>query len=149
MIADRIENRSRYDGCHQNIKAALDFIAQRADDPALEDGTYPIIPDEVIVHVLSKTTRPREEGMMEIHKRFMDIHYMIKGSEACGLAPLGEDIDYNPDTDNGFWSCQDTGRVVIGEHEFYAVWPMEPHCPLCSVNGSEDVRKIICKVRVD
>lgn len=149
MIVDNLVNLERYTGCHQNIAAALQYIAEHVNDPALEDGCYPIIPDEVIVHVLSKSTRPREEAQMEIHKRFMDIHYMIKGSEACGVAPLGEEIDYNPETDNGFWDCEDSYRVVIGEGEFYAVWPMEPHCPLCSVNGVENVRKIICKVKVD
>jgi len=95
MIVDKLGNLERYTGCHKNIAAALTYIAEHANDPALEDGCYPIIPDEVIVHVLTKDTRPREAAQMEIHKRFMDIHYMIKGSEACGVAPLGEEIDYN------------------------------------------------------
>ncbi len=148
MITDKLENRNRYAGCHKNIAIALDYIAAHAQDPALEDGSYTVVPDEVIVHVLSKDTKPREKAMMEIHKRFMDIHYMIRGREACGIAPLGAQIDYNPETDNGFWACGDDYRVVVGEGEFYAVWPMEPHCPLCSVDGEESVRKIICKVKV-
>ena len=107
MIIDKLENRGRYADCHKNIAIALDYIAAHANDPALEDGCYPIVPDEVIVHVLSKETKAREDAMMEIHKRFMDIHYMIRGSEACGVAPLGEEIDYNPETDNGFWACEE------------------------------------------
>ena len=150
MIADHIQNKSRYAGCHKNIVEALDFIAERAGDPALQDGTYPIIPGEVIVHVLSKNTHPRAEAKMEIHKNFMDIHYMISGSERCGIAPLAKELDYDPDTDNAFWDCADTGSIVIGEGEFYAVWPLEPHCPLCNAGETVDaVRKIICKVKVD
>lgn len=150
MIADHINNKARYTACHKNIEAALNFIAERANDPALEDGTYPILPGEVIVHVLSKTTHAREDAKMEIHKNFMDIHYMIRGAERCTFAPLNADAPYDSATDNAFWDCADTGSIVIGEGEFYAVWPLEPHCPLCHVDGSEQaVRKIICKVKVD
>lgn len=151
MIVDHIKNRGRYADSHKNIAAALQYIADHADDPELQDGTYPIIPGEVIVHVLTKDTHARGEAKMEIHKNFMDIHYIIKGAERCGIAPLAEesDIDYNPETDNGFWSCEDSYDVMIGEGEFYAVWPMEPHCPLCSAAGRrETIRKIICKVKV-
>lgn len=59
MIVDHIKNRSRYEHCHKNIAAALQFIAEHADDPELKDGSYPVIPDEVIVHVLTKETHGR------------------------------------------------------------------------------------------
>ncbi len=152
MIIDNIKNSGRYLGGHKNIAKALEFIAEHAEDPKLEDGTYPVVPDEVIVHVLTKDTHAREDAKMEIHKNFMDIHYMIRGAERCGMAPLAkeEEIDYNPETDNGFWDCRDSFDVLIREGEFYAVWPMEPHCPLCNSDGRvETIRKIICKVKVD
>lgn len=152
MIVDHIKNRSRYEHCHKNIAAALQFIAEHADDPELKDGSYPVIPDEVIVHVLTKETHGRDEAKMEIHKNFMDIHYIIKGAESCAVAPLApeQDIAYDPNTDNAFWDCKDSYSVVIGEGEFYAVWPMEPHCPLCNTTEApETIRKIICKVKVD
>ena len=138
MIVDHIKNRGRYEHCHKNIAAALQFIAEHADDPELKDGSYPVIPDEVIVHVLTKETHGRDEAKMEIHKNFMDIHYIIKGAESCAVAPLApeQDIAYDPNTDNAFWD--------------YAVWPMEPHCPLCNTaEEPETIRKIICKVKVD
>ncbi len=152
MIADHIKNRGRYLNCHKNIAAALEYIARHADEPGLKDGTYPVIPDEVIVHVVTKDTHAREDAKMEIHKNFMDIHYIIRGGERCYMAPLAEEgaIDYDPETDNGFWDCADSCNVMIGEGEFYAVWPMEPHCPLCDVDGEpKEIRKIICKVNVE
>lgn len=152
MIVDYIKNNYRYLNSHKNIAAALEYIAEHADDPELKDGSYPIIPDEVIVHVLTKDTHAREEAQMEIHKNFMDIHYIIRGAERCGIGPLAEEsaIDYNQETDNGFWNCKDTYDILVSEGEFYAVWPMEPHCPLCNAGDQvETIRKIICKVKVD
>lgn len=152
MITDHIRNRRRYLGCHKNIGTALAYIAEHAEDPELKDGTYPVVPGEVTVHVVTKDTHARKDARMEIHKDFMDIHYILQGAERCYVAPLADQptIDYDPETDNGFWDCEDSYNVLIGEGQFYAVWPMEPHCPLCSVTGEpEKVRKIICKVRVD
>ncbi|MBQ0000633.1 MAG: YhcH/YjgK/YiaL family protein [Clostridiales bacterium] len=152
MIIDQISNMSRYMSSHKNIATALQFIADHANDPELQDGTYPIVPDEVIVHVVTKDTHAREAAKMEIHKKFMDIHYIIRGAERCAVAvlPPMEEIDYSDETDNGFWDCEDTFNVRIGEGEFYAVWPLEPHCPLCNAGESEEnVRKFIVKVKVD
>lgn len=150
MIIDNIANWERYKNIHPNIAKALQYIHEHKDDLTLENGTYTLSPDQVIVHVLDKQTQTRESAKMEIHQRFMDIHYIISGAERCGVAPLPEHIDYNSEADNGFWECRDTYSVVIGENEFYAVWPMEPHCPLCHADGqAKDIRKIICKVKVD
>ena len=152
MVVDSIKNIERYENIHPNISTALHFIAEHEEDPELEDGRYELIPDEVIVYVLSKESHYREEAEMEIHKKFMDIHYMICEAERCGIAPLPKEseIDYSDETDNGFWKCEDTYNVRIGKGEFYAVWPMEPHCPLCNAGEQkETVRKIICKVKVD
>lgn len=150
MIVDHIKNYTRYLGCHKNIAAALQFLTEKADDPALENGTYVLIPDEVIVHVIEKDLHRRADAKMEIHKKFMDIHYIIAGAERCGCASLGDAVDYDPKIDNGFWDCEDAYDVKIGPGEFDAVWPMEPHCPLCAADGEPAaVRKIICKVRVD
>ena len=76
MIVDSIKNIERYENIHPNISTALHFIAEHEEDPELEDGRYELVPDEVIVYVLSKESHYREEAEMEIHKKFMDIHYM-------------------------------------------------------------------------
>lgn len=152
MIVDQLKCADRYLGLHKNITAALEFIREHAEDAALEDGVYEVIPDEVVIHVVTKDTHARTEAQMEIHKKFMDIHYIIQGAERCGMAPLPDEsvIEYNPETDNGFWSCEDSFDVRVGEGEFYVVWPMEPHCPLCHAGADRSVvRKMICKVKVD
>lgn len=70
-----------------------------------------------------------------------------------GTYPVNQGADrsgYDAEKDNGFWDCVDDYSVLIREGEFYAVWPMEPHCPLCNAEEkTEAVRKIICKVKVD
>lgn len=151
MIIDHIQNAARYFGCNENIRAALQFLAENTDPDALQDGAHEIIPNEVIAHVITASTHSRTSADMEIHKEFMDIHYMIDGAERCGVAPLPtEDIPYDAEKDIGFYPCEDTYDVRIGPNEFYAVWPMEPHRPLCNAEADEaPVRKIVVKVKID
>lgn len=150
MIKDNIKNNSRYNNCNTNIQKALSFIVEKAEDTALEDGKYVVAKDEVIAYVVTKETKDRQDMKMEIHKKFMDIHYILEGSERCSVSDLSQKIDYDEETDNGFYDIEDTGSILVEKGEFYAVWPMEPHCPLCNPrNKSEKVKKIICKVKVE
>ncbi|ETP71620.1 protein, YhcH/YjgK/YiaL family [Lachnospiraceae bacterium JC7] len=151
MIVDHIKNIERYRGIDENVLKALSYIKEFASDPDKGDGKYEVVPGEIILHVITKETHDRIDAKMEIHKNFMDIHYLINGSERCYVSelPSMELIDYSEETDNGFWDCRDTGSVQIKEGEFYAVWPLEPHCPLCNAGDENKViRKIIAKVKV-
>ena len=149
MIYDQLKNARRYYACHPNIEAALHFIEQHRDGAGLEDGKHVLIPDALIANVVSAKTRDRGDAKMEIHARFMDVQYILEGEEICACAPLDETVKVDPETDNGFWSCEDTASIRVRQGEFYIVWPGEPHCPLVSTGEIAPVRKIICKVRVD
>ncbi len=151
MIKDSISKIHRYDGIDSNIIKTLKLIKEYAYKQELQDGVYEVVKNEIIIHVITKETHKRSEAKMEIHKNFMDIHYMLEGREVCYVGDLPDKykVDYSEDTDNGFFDCMDTGKITIGDGEFYAVWPMEPHCPLCEDGEStKTVRKIIAKVRV-
>ncbi|MGB8455742.1 MAG: YhcH/YjgK/YiaL family protein [Anaerocolumna sp.] len=152
MILDQIVNFERYKGVDTNIKKALEFIYSHKDDADMPDGKYEIAADEVNAFVISKDTVDEITADMEIHKKFMDIHYMLKGKEKCCLVNPPEDIDeysYDDTADITFFKSQRSNYVVIDKGEFYAVWPFEPHKPLCNVNKeSEFVKKIICKVKI-
>ena len=142
------KNIERYENIHPNISTALILLQNMKKIQNLKMGDMNLFPDEVIVYVLSKESHYREEAEMEIHKKFMDIHYMICEAERCGIAPLPKEseIDYSDETDNGFWKCEDTYNVRIGKGEFYAVWPMEPHCPLC--NAGEQKETVLGKINL-
>ena len=99
MIADKISNIYRYTGIHENIIKALEAIKEYAAKPELEDGVYEVVPGEIILHVITKETHKRCDAKMEMHKNFMDIHYMIDGEESCFLSELPslDEIEYDVD----------------------------------------------------
>ncbi len=153
MILDQIIYLDRYSAVDDGIKAALEFIHSHKDEAEMPDGKYEIIKDKVTAFVVSKDTVEEAAAEMEIHKKFMDIHYVLKGRETCCLADLPNDIEscsYNEEADITFFPGATENFITIGSGEFYAVWPYEPHKPLCNPGTeSEFVKKIICKVKID
>ncbi|MDW2799172.1 YhcH/YjgK/YiaL family protein [Clostridium boliviensis] len=153
MILDQIIHLNRYISADDGIKAALKFIYSHKDEAEMPDGKYEIIKDQVTAFVVSKDTVNQSSAEMEIHKKFMDIHYVLKGKEMCCLADLPQDIEscsYDEEADITFFPGKSTDSITIGRGDFYAVWPYEPHKPLCNPGEkSEFVKKIICKVKID
>lgn len=151
MIYDSIENAWRYEGINSGIRLALDFMFQNRKATSLLDGTYELDPGKVRAYVVSKRLIYVEESNMEIHRKFIDIHYILKGAEWCGFcSPLKGTDKYNGEQDIEFQNVPDTNSLYISEGNFYLVWPGEPHRPLISGDGKlSSVRKIICKVPVE
>jgi YhcH/YjgK/YiaL family protein len=148
MIVDTILHADRYQHVDPIFAKALEFITEHAKDQDMQDGKYEIIPDVVIAYVVTKNTVHIRDAKMEIHKKFMDIHYLLKGAERCGYTTHFEESEsYDPVQDIAFSDCIDEISLPIAEGSFYAVWPEEPHRPLVQVaESTELIRKIIVKV---
>ncbi|MGE4454393.1 MAG: YhcH/YjgK/YiaL family protein [Sphaerochaeta sp.] len=148
MILDTILHADRYQHVDPAFAKALEFLYQNAENMELQDGKYEIIPDIATAFVVTKDTVPLDDAKMEIHKKFMDIHFMLKGAECCGFSTtFKETVPYDSVQDIAFSDCNDEMALTIVEGSFYAVWPGEAHRPLVQIGGTtESIRKIIVKV---
>ena len=153
MIFDNINNIERYKALDKKIYEALKFLRENKNNKSLENGKYEIIPEEVVAYVIEKDTIPEKDIKMEIHKEFMDIHFVLSGIEEIGISEENIDLniydsEYNKENDILFLDIQETQYLKVKEQEFYAVWPYELHKPLAASNfKSNKVKKIICKIK--
>lgn len=150
MIFDSIENYELYSNINPKFKEAFDFIMSNNDN---QDGKYILDGDQLIAHIISKDTKQNGTAGLEYHKKYIDIQYVVKGKERCGLAPMGNlkhKEDYNESNDLAFLDSEsDDSMIEVGEGQFYIVWPHEPHRPMCAVdNRVKPIKKIIIKVAV-
>ena len=77
-----------YKKCHPRLSSAIDGLKDLiASDPA--DGKYEIAGDEIFASVMTYTTAPENEKKFELHRKYIDIQYIISGEEIIG----GESID--------------------------------------------------------
>ncbi len=87
MIFDSLNNFSRYAGLGNNLPAALKFLLEN-ELTALPVGRLELDGDNLYALVREYTTKPAEQGVWEAHRKYIDIQYMVSGSERMGFAQL-------------------------------------------------------------
>ena len=86
MIIDRIENAALYYPLHPKFKQAFDYIAQ-INIHTLPAGRHEI-DNSMYVLVQEYTTKTKEEGKWEAHRRYIDLQYVVQGAEGMGYTNI-------------------------------------------------------------
>ena len=86
MIVDNIGNNLKYCGAHRLFPQAFEFL-KSADCSTLPLGRTDLLGDELYVLVGNGKGRERSGAQMEIHHRYMDIHFIVEGVESFGWSP--------------------------------------------------------------
>ena len=150
MIIDRIENRARYQKLGTGIGAALEYLAQ-TDFAGLAPGRYDIDGDSVYALVQHYETRPREKGLWEAHRRYIDVQYVAAGIETMGYAPLDAmtvSQAYAPEEDCVLFSG-DGDFITARAGTFVVFFPQDVHMPCLVKDTPGTVRKVVVKVAVN
>ena len=149
MILDRLENAAKYTGFKFGISEAFGFL----DHPGLSDlsdGRYEILGDRVFAIVSrAAETRPLEEGRLEAHRKYIDIHYLIAGEETLGWKSrvlLRSAQSYDPEEDVEFFDEPPDCLIRLIPGTFAVFLPSDAHQPLI---GQGHVHKVVVKVAVN
>ena len=122
------------------------FDAVNALD-SLEAKTYPL-PDGNRFFVSAATTVAPDLG--EAHRKYLDIQYMVKGTEVMGWADLAAcklEGEFSEEKDIGFYSG-DYEYLTIHEGMCYVVFPEDVHMPSRHLDVPNDFVKIVVKLKV-
>jgi biofilm protein TabA len=122
------------------------------DLPNIAPGKYPLMGDSMFVSVSEYTPKDLENAKWEAHKKYIDIQYVAKGKEKIGVAPLtGATVTepFNETKDVGFFTSSDGQYYEAQPGTFYIFFPSDLHRPGIKTDGSDTVRKIVIKIRVD
>lgn len=151
MILDKINNANLYKGLSENLDKAL-YVAQTQDFAAKEDGKYVVDGDNVFYMVARYKTKPLKQCKLEAHKKYIDIQLLPKGSEIIGytnIESLKVQTPYSDDTDLVFY--ENTDKItdfVLTDNNFVVLFPEDAHMPYIQYKISEDVIKVVIKVKV-
>jgi len=152
MVFDTLKHAPQYYGLHEKFEAAFDFIKE-AVEKDLAVGKYEIDGKALFASVQEYTPKAPEDGKFEAHKNYIDIQYIISGTETMGdmdLAKATSKSDYNPEKDVEFYHDNDkAGYCVVEDGEFCIFFPHDVHKPGLAFEGVASlVKKIVVKVRV-
>jgi YhcH/YjgK/YiaL family protein len=152
MIFDQLDSAGLYGGLGQRIAKGLALLA----DPAVRGGDvgrYEVDGDALFYMIQEYQTQPVEDGRLEIHQTYMDIQYVVSGTECMGYAPLDglkPHTPYDGEKDVAFYDNSPVlNRLVFQTGMFVIFWPNEPHLPGRSIDKAETVKKIVIKVRME
>ena len=100
---------------------------QKLDDSF--EGSFEF--DNFTVNVFSAKVSESDTGTMEAHKKNIDIHYVIEGSEKIGFADVNKLMsycDYNEKEDYMLLKG-DKEKIVLNKGEFCILFPEDAHQP--------------------
>ena len=154
MIFDRLSNAKQYYKLDSSLQKGFEFLLNN-DLSKMEDGKHIILGDEIYANVQTLNTKPEEEKKWEVHRRYIDIQYVIKGEEKMGYGIL-EDFQevvekYDENRDVAFLNTADNKNfnfINVKAGDFVVFYPNDVHAPMLAVEKSKSIKKVIVKILI-
>lgn len=147
MVYDKIDNIEIYKGLSDDIYEGLKFLKNATPDLAC--GVHEINP-RVKAIVSEYETKSVNENGYEAHRKFIDIQYLLKGSEKNCCLPiekLKETKPYKEEIDAAFYKADVPAQELMLGDGYYAIyWPQDGHMPCLCTPRAEKVKKVVVKV---
>lgn len=148
MIFDRLSNASNYYGVTTLIEKGFRFL-DRPDLASLEDGVHEIQGRDVYAIIARGTGVGRERAMLEAHRKYLDIQYVIDGADTIGW--LERDFvervkePYDEEKDLEFFFDRPETWVQVPTGSFAVFLPQDIHAPLAT---NQYAHKAVVKVKL-
>lgn len=149
MIFDHLREQARYRALHPGLDRAFNYV--RTFDPATPDGKYELDGSRLVAMPQSYVTKPASEKKYEAHERFIDLQFIVAGTEAIYHAPLERltlTDAYRPEKDCAFYSGEDAQALVMRAGDFSILFPHDGHKPGCTWQSEGTIRKIVVKIAI-
>lgn len=150
MILDALSQWRRYASLNPRFARAFAFLEQVTPETA--DGRHEIDGDAMFALVQRYETR-LAAGQPEVHRRYIDIQFIVRGREVIQWAPLATLTEvtkpYDDVKDAAFFAAT-AGMVPVRltAGQFAIFFPDDAHAPCCVCDEPESVMKVVVKVAV-
>ena len=150
MVFGNIDNLKEYSFLEDKVKKCFEY-AKEHDLLQYEKGSHEIDGDELFVNIVSYTTTTPEERFWEAHKKYLDVHLMLEGTEQIDLnfiqnmqlKEFVEKDDFLPMDGNK------NSSVVLTDGDFLICYPNDGHRTAVQAGDKpETIKKAIFKVRI-
>ncbi len=149
MILDKLENADIYKNISQRLTAAFEFL-QSMDFSMIDNGKIEISGKDIFAVISEYHTKNSDESELEGHRKYIDVQYMVEGSELIAYTPMGNQnisIEYNKQNDITFFKGK--GELIkLSTGSFMVFFPTDLHQPCIFVDKPALVRKVVVKVKI-
>ncbi len=149
IITDSLEHAEDYYHLHRAFEIAFAFLRENAL-AELPTGRHEIDGDNLFCIIGKETGRTRTEAKLEAHRKYIDIQYVIAGTDEMGFRPTADckliDTSYVADKDIEFFNDQPNSWTPVPPGSFVIFFPQDAHAPLVS---SGELHKVVLKIAVE
>jgi len=150
MILDNIKNIDTYKGLSNNIDDAIEYL-KSSDLSTLENGRNEIN-SNMFVLVNEYSTQGNESNISEAHRKYIDLQYIISGSEIIEYETLSDQNlvkEYDVENDYVLHNLSNKSSLILSSNMFALFFPNDLHMPGLIYEKSEQVKKIVIKILID
>ncbi len=150
MILAHLNDSDRYASLHPLFKQLFDYVKAH-DFTHVPAERIVLDGDRLFINVADVTLKSPEEQVLEVHRRYIDVHFPLSREEIMGWSSLSvlatESMQpFNEDDDFAVYAERAQSYLTIHPGEFAIVWPEDAHAPII---GQGALRKLIAKVCID
>ena len=148
MIIDRLQNADRYSPLHAGFADGFAFL-RRADLDQLPDGRHEIDGERLFAIVSRDRGRGREQSLLEAHRRYIDVQFVIEGEDCIGWSPISDcrrvSSPYDAEKDLELFFERPSTWLEVAPGTFAVFYPEDAHAPLATRGR---IHKAVVKVAV-
>jgi YhcH/YjgK/YiaL family protein len=147
VILDRLDNPAVIALLPSRLKQAIEYL-RSTNLTMLPLGRHDVDGDRLFALVQEYTTRRPDECVWEAHRMYIDVQYVVRGTERMGFADIAkarEREPYDAARDVAFFEPGDD-YVTVSEGMLAIFGPEDVHSPCGAAGQPAPVRKIIVKV---
>ncbi|MCX2741612.1 YhcH/YjgK/YiaL family protein [Pontibacter anaerobius] len=150
MVLDKLPNALRYTCMHPLFEQAFWYL-QQTDLMTEPTGMHEIEGKKLFAIVSNDRGVSEQEYKLEVHRKYIDIQYIISGTDHMGwkdLALCSEPNDpYREERDAAFFPDRTDNWFDVPAGSFTIFFPDDAHAAM--VTGERVVRKVVLKIAVE
>ena len=147
MLVSSIKKYKKILDFFPQLDIVFDYINKNINSKT-SDGKYNITKD-IFAIVQTCQPKPKDEQVLEKHKKYIDLQYVVSGKEKIGWKFFDKSFKvlkkYNAKKDISFYSNIPDTFINLKKGEFAIFFPEDTHAPLCC---DKQVKKCIVKIPV-
>lgn len=150
MIIDNISNRNLYKQLGSRFELAFDYL-ENNNFLEMEAGKDSILGDEVFALINNYETQAEENCILEAHKKYIDLQFMVAGEEQFGYDSLINQVpskSYDSENDYALYKSEKLSYINFTPNMFAIFYPTDLHMPGIISGVKESIKKIVVKILI-
>ena len=149
MIFGNINNLEEFPFLEEQVKECFEY-AKEHNLASFEKGSHEIDGERLFVNIVEYTTTAAKERFWEAHRKYLDVHVMLHGTEQIDLNFI-QNMDVKEFVEKDDFLPMDgekNSSVVLRDGDFLICYLSDGHRTAVAVEEPEKIKKAIFKVRI-